>query len=452
MNVIAAYVIFVPASALCFALLRFRTALLLVLIGGWWLLPVGRYEPVDPGTILPWWITGTALPSDMLLTKAWIAPLVAFAGAAWRGPQPLRSWRPTALDGLMIGWCLWPFADGFGRQSNPGAAIASLYVAGVWGLPWLIGRVWLSGMAGELALTRGLAVSALANLPVAVIEGARPAMLYGLLYGSHPYHLDGVARYVGYRPIGFLEHGNLYGLWAALAAFAAVWLLRERRGPYGWCWTCLAVINVLVALASQSVGALILLALGLSLLALWRTRLFTPLVTLSAALLLVIGIAHMTGMLPIRRLAESPAGVRILGQMRAIGRGSFLWRVSQDLKSLDTVAAYPMTGTVTWDWWRPNGTRPWGQPLLLIGQYGLVGFLLAWGALVGASAAAFMRLRKWGDRLGGEATLPLAIIVVLALLDATQNAFFFSPAIVAAGAIAVRPALRSRSANGADLP
>src|SRR5206468_7534411 len=100
-----------PCSAVCFAMLRLRTALLLVLIGGWWLLPVGRYEPVAPDTIFPWWITGTALPSDMLLTKAWICPLTAFAGCVWRMRGALRNWRPVASDGLMIAWCLWPLAD-----------------------------------------------------------------------------------------------------------------------------------------------------------------------------------------------------------------------------------------------------------------------------------------------------------------------------------------------------
>ena len=77
--------------------------------------------------------------------------------------------------------------------------------------------------------------------------------------------------------------------------------------------------------------------------------------------------------------------------------------------------------------------------MLLIGQYGLVGLLIAWGALLAACAAAFARLRKWDDRLAGDAALPLAIVVLLALADATLNAFFFAPAILAAGAIAVSP-------------
>lgn len=438
MAVITAYLIFLPIAGLCFTLLRPRTALILVLIGGWWGLPVGRYDPVTPGTILPWWITATALPSDMLITKVWIAPLVAFAGAAWRDFGALRNWRPEPIDVLMLGWCLWPLADGLGRSSSPDAALSALYLTGAWGMPWSIGRIWLSGRAGELSLIRGIALSGLANLPVAIVEGVRPAILYELLYGQHPYHLDGIQRYVGYRPIGFLEDGNLYGLWAAIAAFASIWLLRERRPPDGWRWVCLAGINLLIAVASQSVGALILLGVGLVLLLIWRSRFFVPVLVVSGGLLIGIGLVHLSGVLPIRELAETPLGSRVIGQMRAIGRGSLLWRVSQDLKSLGTISAHPIIGTATWDWWRANGTRPWGQPLLLIGQYGIIGFVLAWGAVVAAFTAAFVRLRRWGDRLGSDPALPLAIVVVLALLDATLNAFFFAPALVAAGSIASR--------------
>lgn len=438
MSVVAAYLVFVPVAALCFARLDSRSALLAVLIGGWWLLPVGNYGPGAHGTGLPWWITGTALPSDMLVTKAWIAPLVAFAGAVVKNPDALRNWRPAAVDVPMIAWCLWPIADGL-LGASPPPLVASLYIAGVWGLPWLIGRVWLSTAEGELALMRAIALSGLANLPVAVIEGVRPPMLYGLLYGPHPFRFDGIHRYVGYRPIGFLEHGNLYGLWTALAAFAALWLVRDRKRADGRRWVVLAIVNVAIALAAQSIGALILLGIGLVLLAIWRSHLFVPALSGVAVLIVIIGAVHLTGIVPIRALAKTPAGVRVIGEMRALGRGSFLWRVSQDTKSLGTIAANPIGGTAHWDWWRQYGTRPWGQPLLLIGQYGLGGFLLAWGALVAAAAAAFQRLRQWGDRLAGDAALPLAILVLLSLLDATLNAFFFFPAILAAGAIAHRP-------------
>ena len=430
MAVYWAYLGFLPIAALCFARLPLRTAILVVLIGGWWLLPVARYGPGAPGTNSPWWITGIALPSDMMVTKAWVPALAAFAGAALCDHQALRDWRPRWIDAPMAGWCLWPLVDRIG-SANPPALLSSLYVTGAWGLPWLIGRAWFSTPDGARALTRGVALSGLANVPVAIIEGVRPPMLYGLVYGPHPYRFDGIDRYVGYRPIGFLENGNLYGLWAALAAFAATSLLRDRETSGGR-WVALAIVNVIVALASQSVGAIILLAIGAALLALWRSRIVMPALISAAALLAMAAAVHLSGMLPIRSLAQTPPGEHLIGVMRSIGRGSFLWRVSQDTKTLATITAHPLLGTAQWDWWRQYHTRPWGQPVLLIGQFGLIGLVLAWGSLIAACSVGLKRAREQFDT-----ALPLAIIVLLALADAGLNAFFFSPAIVAAGAIAV---------------
>lgn len=446
MAVYWAYLCFLPLTAICFARLPLRTAILAVAIGGWWLLPVARYAPVPPGTRFPWWITGIALPSDMLVTKAWIPPLAAFAGASLRDWGRLRDWRPALVDLPMASWCLWPLIGGLVIGGSPPGWLATLYLTGAWGLPWLIGRVWLSRREGERALTRAIALSGLANLPVAILEGVRPAWLYDAIYGPQPFRTDGVERYFGYRPLGFLEDGNLYGLWTALAAFAAVALLRQRE-TRGGAWAGLALVNVTVALASQSAGAIILLAVGLVLLVLWRLPLFVPAVVAAAALLALLSAVHFSGIVPLQALAHTAVGERMIGAMRAIGRGSFLWRFSQDSKTLATIAAHPIAGTGQWDWWRPYGIRPWGQALLLIGQYGLIGLLVAWGALASGCVAAFARLRRSDRRLEPNPALPLAIMVLLALADAALNAFFFSPAILAAGAIAASPSGSSRSGS-----
>lgn len=442
MAVYLAYLCFLPVAALCFAGLPLRTAILVTLIGGWWLLPVANYPPVPPGTTFPWWITGIALPSDMLVTKAWIPPVTALAGASLRDWRTLRGWQPSLIDVPMAGWCLWPLVQGLAAAASPPGWVATFYVTGAWGVPWLIGRVWLSGRDGELAVLRGIALSGLANVPVAIVEGVRPPMLYGLLYGPHPFRSDGIERYFGYRPLGFLEDGNLYGLWAALAAFAAIALLSEpKRRSRGW--VALAVVNVVVALASQSAGAIILLAIGVALIAAWRLPHIVPLLSGVAALVVLAAIVHFSGVLPLRSLASTAAGQHVIGAMRSIGRGSLLWRVSQDTKTLATIAAHPIAGTGQWDWWRPYGIRPWGQALLLLGQYGVIGLLLAWGALLGACGSAFARLRRV-TRAAVDPALPLAIIVLLALTDAALNAFFFSPAILVAGAVAASSLRSSR--------
>lgn len=341
----------------------------------------------------------------------------------------------------MAGWCLWPLIAGLGKISDPPGLVASFYVTGSWGLAWLLGRIWLGSAEARLALMRALAWSGLANLPVAIIEGTRPAMLYGVVYGPHPFRFDGIERYIGYRPLGFFEDGNLYGLWSGLAAFAALCLARHGAAASRG-WIALAAINVAIALAAQSVGAIVLLGVGIALLWLWQRPLFLPFMAAAAAGSILLAGVHLSGVVPVQSIARTPAGERAIAVMRSIGRGSFLWRVSQDAKTLPLFKQHPLIGTARWDWWRPMKTRPWGQGLLLVGQYGLIGLVLAWGALVAACAAAFVRLRRDAKQGAEDAALPLAIIALLALVDAMLNAFFFFPAIVAAGAIATTAVAR----------
>jgi hypothetical protein len=441
MAVTLAYLLFLPIAALCFWRLSCRTAILVTAIGGWLLLPVAHYPRLAEGSDLAWWIVGIALPSDMLVTKAWIAPVVALIGGAICDRAAIKAWRAAAIDAPMAMWCVWPLMAGLvAGGGDPPPPIAALYVTGAWGVPWLIGRVWFADREGGLLLTRGLALSGLALMPIAVIETVRPPLLYGLFYGPHPFRFDGIYRYVGYRPLGFMEDGNLYGLWATIGALAAIWVARRPAEPdEKRFWFIVAAVTTGVAIAAQSVGALVLLAIGVAVMLLWNVAIVLPALAAMAIGVLALAAVHFSGVVPLRTLAAGAVGQQTIGTLRAVGRQSFAWRVSQDIKTLPGATAAPIAGSSRWDWWRRFGTRPWGQPLLIIGQYGLIGLALAWGSLALAAAAGLVRYRRWGDRVDDGTVVPLALVVLLTLADALLNAFFFSAAILAAGAIAAHP-------------
>ncbi|UAK25110.1 hypothetical protein [Sphingomonas nostoxanthinifaciens] len=447
MAMVAAYLIFIVAAALCFVLMPVRRALLAVFLGGWLLLPVGHYPPSAPIGRLTWWVTGVAVPSDMLVTKAWISALVTLLGGLVRDFATVRRWRPAPIDAGMAAWCVWPLVDGLTVATpSPSPWIASLYVSGVWGLPWLIGRIWFGGRTNGRALLRGLAVAGVACLPIALMEGGQRAFLYDAIYGNHPFQADGVARYLGFRPLGFFEHGNQYGIWVALCALAALWTAAARRDRSDvTTWRIVGGVAAAIALASQSVGAILLLLIGLAILACWRLRFIKPAVVALAILIVAAGAVHLSGVVPLQTIArQTSAGQRTLAFFRAAGRQSFLWRFSQDTRTLPAMKAAPLRGAANWGWFAPFNTRPWGLAMLIIGQYGLIGFGLLFGTLAAAALGAMLRLRVASVWARDAAALPLALIVMLALADAILNSFFFFPAVLAAGAIAVRPPSQNR--------
>jgi hypothetical protein len=284
--------------------------------------------------------------------------------------------------------------------------------------------------------------SALACLPFSVIEGALGPVVYDAVYETHPFRADGAVRYVGFRPIGFFEHGNQFGLWISLSALAALWLAISSRVAH-WRWA--AAMLVAMALAAQSIGAIALLALGAA--GLWVFAHVRPrLLASGAAVLIAIGgTVYLSGAIPFQAIAKDTGwGREIVNSIRGAGRGSFTWRIAQDQKLLADAVARPLTGSAQWDWWRAKETRPWSLSLLIVGQFGLVGLLLTLATLLGpALRTAWVAPRGGAWRPEGLPLL-LASIAVLTVIDALLNSFVFFPAIVAAGGLAAGAAREER--------
>src|SRR3546814_8264046 len=118
----------------------------------------------------------------------------------------------------------------------------------------------------------------------------------------------------------------------------------------------------------------------------------------------------ISGTVPLRDLAEKTSGGKMARDMfRAAGRQSLPWRIGQDLKTLPIIQDRLVIGHARWDWFRGAGTRPWGMPLLLLGEFGLVGLL---GLMAALGCAFYGQLR----RAVHDADVPARLYVVLLVL------------------------------------
>lgn len=444
-----AYVIFAMLAMGLFLLRPARQAALIGYFGGWLILPVGIYDPhMITATGFTFDVVGTALPSDLLLTKALVIPLAVLAGLVATAPAVLRDFRPKAIDAIIAALCLTPFlAFAASRTGFGDALVQAAYLSALWGGTWLIGRVLLNGDEGAQGLAKAMAISGLCLVPAALLEGFGQLRLYGLVYGAHPFQADGLQRYIGARPVVFFEHGNQYGIWIAIAALAAYHLARQHASRSN---IAIATLLIASAIASQSIGAIILLAIGAIILEV-SARARHVIVIAGAALLLAGAGAYLAGKSPIERLAyHSSAGQTAMAMLKSVGRGSLTWRVHRDVEAVDTIARAPIAGYGRWDWWRPLNTHPWGLPLLLAGQFGLIALALAaFGLLAGPLRAL------WSGSSGGV----LPVVVIISAIDGCLNSFIYVPAVLAAAAMGdpFRPGRRSlqneedhRSDRGAD--
>ncbi len=446
----AFYAGFALLSLPLFRLLPARQAIAVVYLAGLLYLPPLAYPPVDP-RVFPWWITGSALPSDLMLGRAWVVPLVALVGGLAVDRAAWRAFRPCLGDLAMLGWCLWPMAQTLvvPGTSSPAGWRSALYMMGVWGVPWLLGRVHFSTRDDGWLLLKIFCLVTLPLAPFALWEGLAGPGLHDAMFGHHPFRADGVERYLGYRPLLLFEHGNQYGIWICCAALAAAAVARAaheaevRRETHDRAvagrWLVIAAVLGLMALIAQSAGALLLLLVALAPL---FSRAVRRWVRLGLAPLLfcgaLLGGVYASGALPIRAIVENTAsGQALLEGVRATGRGSIAWRVSQDLKTLPLIAQNPVAGLARWDWWRPAETRPWSEAMLILGQFGVIGLLLAAMLLCGPVIDVLAMPRR--GRRRRQLQRAMALIVAMAVVDGMLNSFIFLPAILLAGALAARP-------------
>lgn len=434
----AVFAVFGLAMLPLFRVVAPATAVAITCLAGWLILPVGNYPAGSADAGFPYWITGTAVPSEMLLTKMWWPPAVALAGVLWVDRKTLTRWRPGCIDLPMLAWCLWPLVQWpFLPNAEPRPWLSSLYLAAAWGTPWLLGRVYFARDRGRKRLIATIVAGLAVIGPIAVVEFVLGPSVYGWLYDLHPFRLDGAQRYIGFRPIGFFEHGNQYGIWVAATSLAAIslWRASPDSGVRDRL-LAVAIIAIVLALVSQSVGAIILLAGGLCL---WwvigrrRLRWLLPIAVLAA---ISAGAIYLSGVVPLRSMAENTAvGRHLVDIIRSSGRVSFTWRIARDQEALVAIKSHRVLGTGQWDWWRKLGNRPWGLDLLIAGQFGFAGLVLAFGSLLIPVLRA-MAYHTGTPSGGPYLAAPLTIIALMAIADALFNSFFFYPAILAAGGLA----------------
>lgn len=439
------YIIFLLAGTAASVKFQPAMAVATVYLAGMVFLPVSAVSvsvtnPVSADS--PYWVMPIALPSIEFLTKASVASLSALSVALLRNYRAFADFRPHWIDIPVTALCLWPMLQLAGDDSSPSAVQASLYLIVIWGVPWLLARLFFNDRNGQLSFVDAFTGLTLLLAPIALFESWSDARIYQWLYGPHPFAEVGIDRYFGHRPLAMFEDGNQYGLWMCCAALMAIWRAKHAsEDDHPQTRKIVAAILLVLALASQSVGALILLAFGAAILLsgsalIWLRKAFLPMAALFALAMSV----YLSGVIPLRAIAkETAVGHAIWSGLRASGRGSLSWRIGQDQKALPIIQENLIAGSGQWDWWQPLGGRPWGFILLMVGQFGLIGICLAFSSMLYALWTRIQLASQSGLKnyrfSGNDPGLVLAVTMLLVLLDALLNAFVILPLLLVAGGL-----------------
>jgi len=439
------YIVWFVASLAIFFVLPAKRAVVATLVGGWVILPLASFPEQIRSDIFADSIICSAYLSSHWMTKGSVVALAALVGALLTDPMHVLRLRRQVFgwcDLPMLAWCLMPLASGMSSGVEIEQALANTaYQAVTWGVPYWLGRIYLSDLPGQREFARGVATAGVVYIPLCLIEIVAGPVIYSWIYGYHPFQTDGIERFVGFRPIVLTEHGNQLGMWMAGAALLAVWLWRSRSvGRIGGLAAgTAAVATVATSLLCQAVGPVALLALGLMLMATARR---SPRSLGAIAVVLVVGgvmlgIAGLIAVGPGRGAVQSVVGGNVINEARNIARVKSLGsRLTLGEGQIGTLKESPLLGAGSWDWWKTDPMPPWSLAVLTQGAMGIAGTATLHLALLWPLVTFWRRCtpQYWLDTQVAPAAA-LAVLLALSLIDLWLNPTFSVVAMAAAGGL-----------------
>lgn len=178
--------------------------------------------------------------------------------------ERITTFKPGWLDIPMVIWCLCPIVS---QVSNGGSPISPTFLQIVsWGAPYFLGRLYLGSLDGLRQMAIGIFAGGLAYIPFTLIEGVRGPILHQMVYGINAVEDWSQARRMGgWRPVVFMQHGLMVGLWMMTAALIGIWLwqtgtLKKFQGQN---IKTLAIVLTIAFFLCRSTGAYSLFAFGL---------------------------------------------------------------------------------------------------------------------------------------------------------------------------------------------
>lgn len=432
-----------------FAYFPARRAVCLSYLLAWMFLPTIGYD--IPG--LPDYTKATAASVSVLL-----ATMVFHGGR-------LTTLRFSSLDIPMIIWCACPFAssmtNGLGPYDGLSAVVENVIV---WGLPYLIGRIFLTKLDDLRELALLLFIGGLIYAPFCIFEMRMSPQLNQWVYGFGGAGIayDELGNW-GSRPFVFMGNGLTLGVFMTAAALCGFWLwmtgcLTRIRG---YSVGNLLAVLIITALFCKNMGAFSLLLAGMLCLMFVRYR------RSSMAVWLLIAAAPMYMFLRGSGDWGGDAIAEIAGSLHKRRGESFQTRLDNE----DRLVAKAMQKP-TWGWGRWGRARVFDETgkditltdglwVIALGASGLVGLTSIMTSLLLPAIAFAWRYpaRTWlhpAVAPGGALTILLTLYAIDCLFNAMLNPIYLLvmgglvSAAVGRVSVPVRP-MRARVASSPVL-
>ncbi len=394
---------------------------------GW--TPPAAALPSEPAPALARTTRGRTL-FRLLFAGLFLVPVLT----VWQNPEPIIA-GPRIIPGLQL--------------YDVGSLMLQL---GVTFLPFWLAQRFLARPEEQVLLLKAFVLSALGYSLLCLYEIRMSPQLNHMLYGFYPHDFLQHIRAGGFRPMVFLQHGLLVGIYLGMSVLAAatLFLWSKRNGREGlsvFGWAAAAIWLVLVLFLSKTVGAFSLVLLFLPILLMTGVPGQLLFAMIVAGITLFYPLLRGAGAIPVDAVY---AAAQAVSQERA---DSLKFRLDNEDVLLERAAEKPLSGWGSWGrnltYNQYNGdqvTTPDGAWIIVIGTFGWIGYLSYFGLLTAPLFLLGLSRRRLGISVESSG---LALVLALNLLDLVPNASLTPLTHMIAGALAGRYALAGAGQPGA---
>lgn len=310
-------------------------------------------------------------------------------------------------------------------------------------LPFWLGLRYLNTLKGHRALLEAFAIGGLVYTIPALIEVRLSPQLHTWVYGFFPADFVQHIRAGGFRPVVFLNHGLMVGIFFCLSIISAAILFREarREGRLAFPWLAATLWLLVVLYLCKSLGALIIAVPSALIVLLLGRSLQVVLSVVVAFVVMFYPMLRGAGWIPVNAAYELALSI---DEERA---ASLKFRLDNEDALLTKANLKPLAG---WGSWGRNAifdpetgrmtSITDGIWLIFIGVYGWLGYIGRFGLLTVPILLYALRRKVLGPSM-----IPPGMTVLLAamLIDLLPNAGLVNYVWLAAGAIAGLVVVRS---------
>jgi hypothetical protein len=356
-------------------------------------------------------------------------------------PNRIVSFRPRWVDLPCLILCICPVAssltNGLGIYDGFSESLRQIIQ---WGFPYYLGRIYFNDLRGMRELAIGIFIGGIIYVPLCWIELRFSPQLHRLVYGFHQHGFVQTMRYGGYRPMVFLQHGLMVGMWMTTASLAgvALWATGSVRSIRGVPVIALVGLVVVTGVLCKSTAAIVLLLLGLGAMVATRyLRSSLPLIALASVYVIYV-LLRASGAWSGEELVTFASSA--FGEERG---ASIHVRVMNENILVGRASERPLFG---WGGWgRSRITDALGRDISITdsqwviryGKFGLLGLAAAAATVLLPILLIPFRIpvRLWDHPLV-VAVPALAIVLALWMIDNTVNEMFNPIYILIAGGLA----------------